>query len=783
MMNKKINKIMTKKNNFKEVEKKENVPKFSDNDFLQFSNFPENTEKNENFDIPEDAQNIFSDNFTEEIPEELPSDFLDNSQIDSQKKIIIKNNLAEIKNLDSSKDLQKINLNQAQKKASETLNGPVLILAGAGAGKTMTLTARIINLIESGVTPQNILAITFTNKAAKEMKERVYSSIMNNKKFHFPVMEEGFLPFVSTFHSLGVHILRDNYRELNISKYFTIYDSADSKKAFKEALKSLNLDPKEWDLRNISSIISKNKGKFINHKEFEKISEGNFFSEMVSKIWNKYEKIKTEDKALDFDDLLLKTAEILENKKEIRDHYLRKWKYIHVDEYQDTNKVQYKIVQLLTCPEKENIFAVGDDDQSIYGWRGSDIKNILNFEEDFSNTKKIFMEENYRSTKNIIEGSNAVIEKNEDRFPKRLFTSKDSGEKIVIHSAFSEKEEAKFIVKKIKERLEQINNEIKANREKKEEINLNDFAVLYRANFQSRALEEAFLKEGIDYQVLGTKFFDRAEVKDIMSYLRASQNPESLVDMKRIINSPKRGIGKASIVKIFSGIESDLDSLPKKAANSYKNLLEILKNIKENSENLTVSELIKYIIEESSYKDFLEEKKTDEDLERLANIYELVTFSERYDDLESSTGILKMIEDVALMSDIDENKKKENKKPAVKLMTIHASKGLEFDTIFLAGAEQALFSPQSSKSKDEQSKKEQEERRLFYVAMTRAKEKLFISWTASRMVYGKTEHNSLALFAEDIPQEIVELSSTFGDYNSDFSGENFDDEEEEFLVW
>jgi len=748
--------------------------KQSNTDDNSFNEFPEYFE--ENNDNEEGSVEELNSIFNNDDLEKTHKDFEKDSKIKKiKKKKSYQNN--EINNFSELKNIYKINLNKAQEKAATTLNGPVLVLAGAGAGKTMTLTSRIINLIESGINPQNILAITFTNKAAKEMKERVFSAIKNNPKFNFPVMEMGFLPFVSTFHSLGVNILRENYKELNISKYFTIYDSADSKKTFKEVLKSLSLDPKEWDIKNISSIISKNKGKFINHKTFSKISEGNFYSETVAKIWNKYEQIKTEDKALDFDDLLLKTAELLESNKDIREHYLRKWQYIHVDEYQDTNKVQYKIIELLTCPDKKNIFAVGDDDQSIYGWRGSDIKNILNFEEDFSNTKKIFMEENYRSTKNIIEASNSVIARNKNRFPKELFTNKKAGEKITIYSAFSERDEASYIVKQVQERLEKINNEIKKNRDKKPLLTLNDFAVLYRANFQSRVLEEAFLKAGIDYQVLGTKFFDRAEVKDIMSYLRASLNQESLVDLKRIINSPKRGIGPSSVVKIFSG---NLDTLPKKAKKSYDGLKNILSKIKEASNKMTASELIKFIIEESGYKKYLEDKKTDEDLERLGNIYELSKFAERYDNIKGEEAILKMIEEVALISDHD-TKKDSPKKPSVKLMTIHAAKGLEFDTVFLSGAEQALFSAQNSTDKDNENKKTEEERRLFYVAMTRAKEKLYITWANTRTVYGKTDHNFIANFAEDIPVEITELSSTFG--GNFESNDLLDDDDEEFLVW
>ena len=416
------------------------------------------------------------------------------------------------------------------------------------------------------------------------------------------------------------------------------------------------------------------------------------------------------------------------------------------------------MAELLTNPETQNIFAVGDDDQCIYTWRGSDIENILNFEKEFKNTQQIFMEQNYRSTKNIIEASNSVIEKNEKRYPKKLFTDAIDGEKIVLYSAFSEKEEARFIADNIKERL------------KDKTINENNIAILYRANFQSRVLEEAMLRENISYQVLGTKFFDRAEVKDIISYIRAAKNPESLVDIKRIINSPKRGIGKSSVVKIFAATDGAELSLPAKAATSYlkfKNILGEIRNFAEKSEDITMSEIVKFTIEKSGYEEHLTEKKTEDDMERLSNIYELVTFAQKYDGFETSEAIEKFLEEVALMSDADSNNKEKNeKKPAVKLMTIHASKGLEFDTVFLTGVEDHFFSPQGDLDRKKSEAKLEEERRLFYVAMTRAKTRLFLTWANMRTVYGKTETNLVCDFVLDIPEKFIEEESTFGRINS-----------------
>ena len=370
------------------------------------------------------------------------------------------------------------------------------------------------------------------------------------------------------------------------------------------------------------------------------------------------------------------------------------------------------------------------------------------------------MEQNYRSTGNIIEASNCIIAENKERYPKKLFTQNEDGEKIVLYTAFSEKEEASYIAKEIKKVLKENKN-----------ITENDIAILYRANFQSRALEEAMLANNIPYQVLGTKFFDRAEVKDIMSYLKASQNPESLTDLKRIINSPKRGLGTTSVVKIFAG---NTESLTAKASNSYKQFQEILKKIKDFAQENTPSELVKFAIKESSFEKFFLNQKNDDAMERLANCYELAVFAEKYDELGAENGLLKFFEDVALMSDQD-SKKDDKKSPRVKLMTIHASKGLEFDTIFLSGAEESFFSPQDGDDEKRMGQKQEEERRLFYVAMTRAKKRLYITLAAMRTVYGRTEQNERCSFIDNIPEKLLEVGSTFG--GSD------DDGEIEFLEW
>ena len=640
-------------------------------------------------------------------------------------------------------------LNEQQRKAVAKKNGPVLVLAGAGAGKTKTLTERIVSLIENGVAPQNILAITFTNKASKEMKERILKAIKENPKLNFPILDRGFEPTISTFHSLGVKILKENSQKLGLTKYFSIYDRDDTKKVLKEIVKELNLDSQEWGPKKIISFISKQKSNFLNYKNFSKtVDESNFFLVTMSKIWEKYEIKKQNDKALDFDDLILETALLLENDKNVREFYWKKWQYIHIDEYQDTNKVQNKIAELLTNPETKNIFAVGDEDQCIYSWREADLNNILNFEKKFNTCEKILLEQNYRSTKNIIEASNAVIAKNEQRFGKKLFTENEAGEKIIIYSAFTEREEAEFVAEKAEELS-------------KKGQELDEIAVLYRANFQSRILEEAFLKKGIPYQVLGTKFFDRSEIKDLVAYLRLLLNPESQIDLKRVINSPKRGIGKASLVKIFSG---DTESLSPKAKNGYQEFRDLLDYLNHKKDELKASELVLKLIEKLGYEKQAQEKLEGDLVERLENMYELVEFAKKYDNLEDS--LEKMIEDISLMSDQDTDEKKKNE-PKVRLMTIHASKGLEFETVFLVGAEEALFSPQEiGLDKKEFDTKKEEERRLFYVAMTRAKKRLFISWTATRMVYGDSRQNFISSFVEDIPEHLVEHQGSFREDNN-----------------
>lgn len=625
-------------------------------------------------------------------------------------------------------------LNPAQEKVASTLSGPILVLAGAGAGKTKTITERISRLIKSGVNPSQILAITFTNKAAREMRERVEKTIERDRILNTPVsMFER--PFVSTFHALGVHIIKENCRILEIPRHFAIFDRSDSISAVKEALRNAGLDPKEWEPGKILSAISREKGNGVSlfdYRERELSSGGNT---ILLNVWEGYERALRAEKALDFDDLLLTTMRLLRDRKEVREHYEKVWTHIHIDEYQDTNRVQYETAKLLSS-KNQNICVVGDIDQSIYSWRGADFKNIMRFEKDFPETSVVLLEENYRSTKTILKAANAVIEKNTLRKDKTLFTQNQEGEKITLYGAYDETDEARFIAEKAQTLIES-------------GVEAKEISVLYRANFQSRILEEAFLDRRIPYQVLGTRFFERKEVKDILSYLRASLNPESTADLKRIINAPTRGIGKVTLLKIFSGKENELPDGVRQKVAGFRKLLE---KIAETSKIKKPSETIEYIIVETGMKRIFGEG-TDEDRDRLENIFELMALAQKYDGLTPEEGIEKLLTDAALAEDQDSLK---DDKGGVRLMTVHAAKGLEFDYVFITGLEADLFPHRGmSEGKDSVEKKE-EERRLFYVALTRARKKLLLSYASVRTVFGSRGVNMPSEFLEDIDESLLD---------------------------
>ncbi|MCF7865571.1 MAG: UvrD-helicase domain-containing protein [Candidatus Pacebacteria bacterium] len=665
-----------------------------------------------------------------------------------------KENMANTKGISETEYLK--DLNPAQLEAALCTEGPLLILAGAGAGKTKTVTYRILHLIKTGVSPRAILAITFTNKAAREMRERVTSLLNSDQNFNLPMHsmsshdygDRGDRPFVSTFHSLGVSILKESGHKLGIPRHFVIYDRGDSKSAVKDALVELGHDPKQIDPNKILGIISREKGNFTSREEFEAKSGDDYMGSIAAEVWRKYDAKLDKDKALDFDDLLFKTAHLLSTHPEIREYYQKKWRYVHVDEYQDTNQVQYRIVQLLVG-KNENLAVVGDGDQSIYGWRGADIKNILKFEEDYPTAKMVLLEQNYRSTQTILTAANKVIEKNIYRKKKNLFTKNEAGEKIKIYTAYDETDEANFIANTVREMLDKGTIDASGN---KKIIKPDDIAVLYRANFQSRAIEDSFLRKNIAYTLLGTKFFERKEVKDVISYIRLALNPDSMVDVKRVINSPVRGIGKTTLLKVLEGKEDELPNAAKEKIRSFRSLLAA---IEQKTKTDKASEVVKYVITmsgmEKSFKD-------EDEQERLENVRELVTLALKYDSYVQPEGIEKMLEEAALASDqdtIDEEKDKD-KKPGVKLMTVHASKGLEFEYVFVTGLEQDLFP--SGRTRDEAISPEssEEERRLFYVALTRAKKRLFLSHANVRTIFGNKQVTLPSEFLADIDEDLIE---------------------------
>ncbi|MBI3634080.1 MAG: UvrD-helicase domain-containing protein [Candidatus Yonathbacteria bacterium] len=625
-------------------------------------------------------------------------------------------------------------LNEMQRQAVVHKDGPLLIIAGAGTGKTSTLTHRILHLIKEGVAPGEILAVTFTNKAAKEMRDRI-GELLEKYGFKTGIRYGDALPFMGTFHSLGVYILRAHAEKFGLTRNFAILDKSGAGTLMKQAVKEQGIDSKQFSPDRMGSIISRQKGNLVTMEEYRASAGNSFFPTIVSSVWERYENFLKREKALDFDDLILKTVILLRENPTIRGYYQSKWKFVHIDEYQDTNGAQHELTRLLVGPAK-NICAVGDGDQNIYSWRGANVQNILNFEKDYAGARTILLEENYRSTQTILSVANDVIRKNTIRAEKNLFTKNKEGAKIGLIESYNEGEEARIVGEKIKNIIESGTAP-------------ENIAVLYRANFQSRVLEEAFLVMGIPYQVLGVRFFERKEVKDILSYLSASQNPNSLSDIKRIIDCPPRGIGKSTLAKMFAKDEHGLPPAAQKRVTEFWNLL---RDIKEYVSTEKASDIIKFISERSGIEASLKTGR-DEDAERLENIHELVTLASKYNILPPEEAVEKLLEDAALSSDQDSLMKNES---AVKLMTVHAAKGLEFPYVFVTGLEQDLFPHRRIGAGEVSKEDEEEERRLFYVAITRAKEKLYLSHASVRAIFGQRQVNIPSEFLLDINDEHIE---------------------------
>ncbi len=622
-------------------------------------------------------------------------------------------------------------LNDAQKDAVLHTEGPLLVLAGAGAGKTRVITHRMLEIVRRGTAPEAILAITFTNKAAAEMRERAQKLLWEDRAATRPAFEPFTPPFVSTFHSLGLTIIKENAKALGYKRTPVIYDRADSMRAIKEALKAIGAE--QIEPRAALSVISRNKGEGVEVDAFGE-STDKPHERVIALAWHKYEAALHEDGALDFDDLLARAVSFLRNSPEARARYQARWPYIHIDEYQDTNRIQATMAELLVG-EKKNICAVGDIDQTIYGWRGAQIANIMSFDKTFPGGKMVLLEENYRSTKNILAAANDVIAKNVYRQEKNLYTKNGDGELLSVYQAFDETDEAGFIARRIRELL-------------REGKSPKDFCVLYRANFQSRALEEALLAGEIPYQVLGTKFFERKEVKDVLSFIRAARYATT-PDLARIANTPPRGIGKVTLLKMLSGADASIGGAVGEKVRNFRRLLE---RIAEASHTLPPSQLVQYVMQESRMEQMYKDDKV-EGPERLENVRELAALAARYDTLPLEEAIEKFLESAALASDQDELKDEAN---AVRLMTVHASKGLEFPYVFITGLEEGLF-PYEREGGSETDK--EEERRLMYVALTRAKEKVYLSYAAYRTVFGSKNATIPSQFFSDIPEELVEYEA------------------------
>jgi DNA helicase-2/ATP-dependent DNA helicase PcrA len=628
-------------------------------------------------------------------------------------------------------------LNARQQEAVLHTEGPLLILAGAGAGKTKTITERIVHIVQQGTDPRAILAVTFTNKAAKEMRERIVHRLEEERMIE---TENPYrhTPVIKTFHSLGLMILSEYGDRLGLHKHPTILDSSDSLSIIKNAVEKLGIDPKMHDPSKIRSIISREKSDFVSVATYrEKVVSAQM--DVVANVWRLYEEELKQQKAVDFDDLICRTVTMLENHEDVRTAYQKRFAYVHVDEYQDTNRAQYEFVKLLVNPHHNNICAVGDTDQNIYSWRGANVRNIMNFEHDFPGTHTVLLEENYRSTGNILTLANTSIKKNTVRKEKNLFTSQGEGDLIDIVPTWDELSEAEWVAEKCKTLIG-------------EGVASEEIAVLYRANFQSRVLEESFIRANVQYNLLGTKFFERKEVKDVMSYLRAAVNRSSQPDLKRVFETPKKGIGKTTVAKIFSNME-----IPAAATAKVEKVYSFLDLIMERLATEPLSHVMQMIIVDSGMeKEMLE--GSSEDRERLENARELVSLTVRYDESVGMDVLTQFLEETALQSDQDNDTKD---KGGVRLMTVHASKGLEFDHVFIVGLEQDLFPHKNIGNRKRSVEEEEEERRLFYVAVTRARKHLYLCYAELRTIFGQKQINAPSEFLEDVPEEVAQHNDLY----------------------
>lgn len=658
-------------------------------------------------------------------------------------------------------------MNDQQAEAVQTTEGPLLIMAGAGSGKTRVLTHRIAYLIdEKMINPWNILAITFTNKAAREMRERAVA--LN------PATSE---TFIATFHSMCVRILRREADHIGYNRNFTIVDPGEQRTLMKRILKNLNLDPKKWNERAILGTISNAKNDLLDEIAYEH-QAGDMYTQIVAKCYKAYQEELRRSEAMDFDDLIMMTLRLFDKNPDVLAYYQQRYQYIHVDEYQDTNHAQYQLVKLLASRFK-NICVVGDADQSIYGWRGADMQNILDFEKDYPEAKVVLLEENYRSTKKILQAANEVIKNNRNRRPKKLWTQNDEGEQIVYYRANDEHDEAVFVASTIDNIV----------REKVK--NFKDFAVLYRTNAQSRTIEEALLKSNIPYTMVGgTKFYSRKEIRDVISYLNLIANTSDNISFERVVNEPKRGVGPGTLEKLrdfayeqnMSLLDASanimLSPIKGKAAQSVYDFANMILNLRDQLDGLSITDTVEAILDKSGYLDALSMQQTLESQSRIENIEEFMSVTKNFDETntdgtEDETGIDRLgrfLNDLALIADMDDG---EAEAAEVTLMTLHAAKGLEFPVVFLIGMEEGVF-PLSRAS--EEPDELEEERRLAYVGITRAEEILFLTNANTRTLFGKTSYNRPSRFLREISDDLLQYQGLARPANSSF-GVRFTKEE------
>lgn len=652
-----------------------------------------------------------------------------------------------------------IGMNDKQAEAVQTTDGPLLIMAGAGSGKTRVLTHRIAYLIdEKYVNPWNILAITFTNKAAREMRERAIA--LN------PATQD---TLIATFHSMCVRILRREADYIGYNRNFTIVDPGEQRTLMKRIIKQLNLDTKKWNERSILGTISNAKNDLLDEIAYEK-QAGDMYTQVIAKCYKAYQEELRRSEAMDFDDLIMMTLRLFDQNKDVLAYYQQRYQYIHVDEYQDTNHAQYQLVKLLASRFK-NICVVGDADQSIYGWRGADMQNILDFEKDYPQAKVVLLEENYRSTKKILQAANNVINHNKNRRPKKLWTQNDEGEQIVYHRANNEQEEAVFVASTID------------NIVREQGKNFKDFAVLYRTNAQSRTIEEALLKSNIPYTMVGgTKFYSRKEIRDVIAYLNILANTSDNISFERIVNEPKRGVGPGTLEKIRSfAYEQNMSLLDAssnvmmsplkgKAAQAVWDLANLILTLRNKLDSLTVTEITENLLDKTGYLEALQVQNTLESQARIENIEEFLSVTKNFDDnpeitVEGETGLDRLsrfLNDLALIADTDDSA---TETAEVTLMTLHAAKGLEFPVVFLIGMEEGVF-PLSRAIED--ADELEEERRLAYVGITRAEQILFLTNANTRTLFGKTSYNRPTRFIREIDDELIQHQGLARPVNSSF---------------